>query len=733
MKLLLFIFFVLALFAKEASAQTSDNRETNQFHIHKISDKITLDGITDEPVWQTIAPATDFWEQWPDDQKKALLNTEVRLAFNDQFLYISAVLKENPGYKHIIPTLKRDAPNFFEGDNFIVVLDPVNERSSGFIFGVNAGGAQMEGMLGAFEPDWSWDNKWFVETKNNTDNWTIEMAIPFKSLRFVAKQGRWGINLVRSDLKNNKYYSWARVPVQFQTIDIGYTGSLIWDDLPPAVNSNISIIPYISGALSKNFEDHNPSEIKPNAGLDAKVALTSSLNLDLTLNPDFSQVDVDEQQTNLTRFDILFPEKRTFFLENADLYSEFGIPPIRPFFSRTIGLNEDAEAVPILYGARISGNLNQNWRLGVFNIQTRAHEGNYGQNNTAFTLHRKLFQRSVVKILFTNRQSTDGNKFVNNDYGRNLGGEFNYVSADGKWTLWQTYHSSFKPGLSNKNQFTNTGFFYSGKKMNLLVDFDNVGENYHADMGFINRIENYDAIRDTTIRVGFKFMFVQLELFKYPSDKKVNLHQSGLENFIVVNPDFSFNEWSLTLRHELQYKNTGSLSFRLDNTLQELLYPFSFTDNEPLPAQRYNFTALGIEYESDQRKSFSVNTGVGGGTFYNGTRGYLSAGLLYRRQPWGNFALGFELNDLRFPEPYGRTQLLLISPKVEISFTRYLFWTTFLQYNTQEDNFNINSRFQWRYKPMSDLFVVYSDNYAVEFFGPKNRALVIKLNYWFTL
>ena len=114
----------------------------------------------------------------------------------------------------------------------------------------------MEGMLGALEPDWSWDNKWYVETKNNSDNWTIEMAIPFKSLRFVAKQGRWGINFVRSDLKNNKYYSWARVPVQFRTIDIGYTGALVWDDLPPAVNDNISIIPYLSSGFSQNFEDH---------------------------------------------------------------------------------------------------------------------------------------------------------------------------------------------------------------------------------------------------------------------------------------------------------------------------------------------------------------------------------------------------------------------------------------------------------------------------------------------
>ena len=167
----------------------------------------------------------------------------------------------------------------------------------------------------------------------------------------------------------------------------------------------------------------------------------------------------------------------------------------------------------------------------------------------------------------------------------------------------------------------------------------------------------------------------------------------------------------------------------------ELLFPFSFTDDEyePLPAGVYSYWSLESRYQSDQRKRISFEAGFQYGGFYNGMRTQYLAGLRYRAQPWGNFGLNFEQNNLRFPTPYGNTTLFLVSPRIEVNFSRSLFWTTFLQYNTQNDNFNINSRLQWRFQPMSDLFIVYTDNYAVEFWGPKNRALVLKLNYWFNL
>ena len=185
--------------------------------------------------------------------------------------------------------------------------------------------------------------------------------------------------------------------------------------------------------------------------------------------------------------------------------------------------------------------------------------------------------------------------------------------------------------------------------------------------------------------------------------------------------------------YTLEFASTAQIKASVGHTQVNLLYPFTFIGDEPLPAGIYKFNQAEVGIQSDQRRLFSLMGGFSYGTFYNGTRMQYTFGIKYRAQPWGNFSINFEQNDLEFPEPYGSDKLFLINPRIEINFSRELFWTTFLQYNTQEDNFNINSRIQWRFQPMSDLYIVYTDNYAVEFWGPKHRALVIKLNYWFNL
>ncbi len=185
--------------------------------------------------------------------------------------------------------------------------------------------------------------------------------------------------------------------------------------------------------------------------------------------------------------------------------------------------------------------------------------------------------------------------------------------------------------------------------------------------------------------------------------------------------------------YTLKFSTTALVEVSYNYNIVNLLFPFTFINDEPLPAGIYNYGQAKIRLQSDQRRLFSLMAGVSYGDFYNGTQAQYTFGIKYRAQPWGNFSVNVERNDLDFPDPYGKDRLLLISPRIEINFSRSLFWTTFLQYNTQHDNFNINSRFQWRFQPMSDFYIVYTDNYAVEFWGPKHRALVVKLNYWFNL
>ena len=723
-------------------SQTSVNQADYQLKIKKTEESILIDGSLDESVWETADVADNFWVSFPVDDKRVESNiqTEVRMTYDNTFIYIGVICYDNNG--HVIQTLKRDT-DFWDGDAFALVMDPVNQLTNGFVFGVNPAGVQTEslitGQIGRRGGNSSgindaWDNKWFSSVQTTADRWVIEMAIPFKTLRFKSVNRTWGINFVRGDSKTNSYHTWAPVPVQFFGVDLGYSGALIWDNPPKKVRSNFSMIPYVLGNYSKNIEDNEPRELGGNAGIDAKVAITSSLNLDVTINPDFSQVEVDRQVTNLTRFNIRFPERRLFFLENSDIFENFGIPPMRPFFSRRIGLDENAQPIPILYGARLSGNLNNDLRVGLMNLQTRATDDFMAQNYTSFAFHQRVLKRSVIKGFFHNRMAMEGGEIQGNDYNRNAGLEFRYLSPDGKWQAFTGIGGTFSEGLNRDNYFYQVGFGHDSRNLSFYTNLAGVGNNYVADMGFIPLLNHYDAERDTTMRVGFHHNYTRLS-YTYYTDNNPNIisHQLRAQNVLDVGTDLTLISNDIEVEYQLRFTNTSNFTGNFTSTNDQLLFPFSFTGETPLPVGRYDYKYVELNYESDQRRLLVFNGGLQYGGFYNGTRTQYTLGVKYRAQPWGNFGIDFIQNDIMFPDPFGSESLFLISPRIEVNFSRNIFWTTFLQYNTQADNFNINSRLQWRFQPMSDLFIVYTDNYAVEFWGPKNRALVLKLNYWINI
>ena len=349
-------------------------------------------------------------------------------------------------------------------------------------------------------------------------------------------------------------------------------------------------------------------------------------------------------------------------------------------------------------------------------------------------LPKRLFKRSQISGLFTNRQSFTGGEINSDDYGRNASLKFNYLNQDGSFEVWTSAHKSFKQGIKGDDMYFENGISYQGKKFSALLDYTYVGNDYYADMGFINLIDNYDAERDTTIRLGYQFFFFPITFNFFPKNSKVlNQHSVQLESFVNMDTGGGLLERSNELLYSFEFRNSSQLDLSLANSNEDVRFPFTFTDATPVPAGRYTYTRGQIEYNSDERKLFQYQLSLASGGFYNGNLHSLNLGLLYRIQPWGNFGMIIEYNDLNFPDPYGSTTLWAFSPRIEINFNRNLFWTTFLQYNTQADNFNINSRFQWRFAPMSDLFLVYTDNYAIENFGVKNRAIVMKLNYWLVI
>jgi hypothetical protein len=708
------------------------------------AEPITIDGILSEEIWSKLPVAGGFWMSYPVDDRRVEeeLRTEVRVTFDRQFLYIGAVCHGTEDY--VIKTLKRDA-EFWDGDAFGVVIDPVNEKTNGFTFGVTPAGVQTEYLVTAQtgrrrdpEPgrtrrgiNMAWDNIWSCEVSNHPDRWIVEIAIPFKTLRFDKGKDRWGINFFRRDAGSNSIHTWAPVPIEFNEYDLGYTGVLSWKEPPEKASRNLALIPYVGGSTAKDYEEGTEADYDFQAGLDVKVPVSSSLNLDLTVNPDFSQVEVDEQVINLTLFDIRLPEKRVFFLENSDIFEDFGISPMKPFFSRRIGLDEDGNPIPILYGARLSGNVNKDLRIGAMNLQTRETEQFLPQNYTVAAFHQQVLERSVIKGYFHNR---DALRSENPDYNRNVGLEFQYRSADGRFRTFAGYSKSFSPGLKKKDYFYNTGIGYDNQNLSIYSNLAGLGRNYRADMGYIRGQQYYDAERDTAIHIGFNHWYTRFYYTFYPEQsERIISHEINARHIYDGDTAFSLLNSEVEAGYTLKFSSTAQVAFMFNHNMVNLLFPFTFINDVPLPAGKYNYAQAQVRFQSDQRRLFSLMGGVSYGAFYNGTQAQFTFEIKYRTQPWGNFSVNFEQNDLVFPNPYGKGRLLLISPRIEINFSRSLFWTTFLQYNTQDENFNINSRFQWRFQPMSDLYVVYTDNYAVEFWGPKHRALAIKLNYWFNL
>lgn len=729
-----YIFLLLTILSPSVLISQSpvDQKDAYEILIHPAKGAITIDGDLNESPWSESAQVEDFWQNKPVDGIKGSHKTVAYITYDENHIYVAAICYDDPS-KQFVRTLKRD--DWELSDEFAVVLDPIGKKAIGYLFGTNVLGGETEGLITAPNfADFTWDNRWTSAVKSYDDRWTVEMAIPFKTLRFKAGEARWGVQFLRIDPDMNELQAWAPVPRQFPMHDLGYFGSLIWDTTPAKQGNNVALIPY---AKTSVIRDHSPgatTDVKADFGGDAKIALSTSLNLDLTANPDFSQVEVDEQVTNLTRFGIFFPERRQFFIENNDVFSNIGTLTEQPFYSRRIGLDATGEAVPILYGVRLSGNLNERLRIGAFNIHSQDSDTKAGQNYSAVTFQQNVAGRTFFNGLFLNRQGFVGSDATSQDFGRNLGGELEHITDNGKWQFTGGGITSMKTGFNTKNNHLYGSAFYSGQSFRSNLEVQHMGENFFTDMGFTGRLEQYDPINDQVVRVGFSQISNLTDYFLYtPQSKRLDYHWSGLENYVYLNTDGSLNEWYTRLRHFLVFKNTSILRFRLNNNYVDLLYPFSITE-VPLPAKAYNMTEFNVQYNTDTRKDVWVMLFAVYGEFFNGTKLTTQTQVNFRQQPWGSFTVGLEQNYIYLPEPYGYLDLILANARMEINFSKRLFWTTFLQYNTQANNFNLNSRVQWRFAPMSDLYLVYTDNYRVEpAFGPKDKTLVLKLNYWLSL
>ncbi|WP_009034773.1 DUF5916 domain-containing protein [Indibacter alkaliphilus] len=696
-----------------------------RLHIKSVSDPISIDGVMDEETWAEAEIATDFFMIIPMDTSFSSVRTDVRMAYDEKHIYILVENFHALDGPYMVESLRRDF-SFGKNDNFIFFMDPFDDQLNGFSFGANAAGAQWDGiMFNGGQIDLSWDNKWVSKVQNYEDRWVFEAAIPFKSIRYKDGIKEWGINFSRMDLKTTEKSGWAPVPRQFPSASLAYTGVLVWDSPPPSPGPNVSVIPYALGGMNRNIQEGQGAEYRNAFGMDAKIGLSSSLNLDLTVNPDFSQVEVDRQVTNLERFELFFPERRQFFLENGDIFGNFGYETIRPFFSRRVGLD-----APIIAGARLSGRVNKDWRVGAMSMQTAAvPENNYGgQNYSVISLQRRVFSRSNIGAILVNRQSAPfepnaGGERRFSEYNRNVGFEFNYASPNNLWTGKAFMLNSFSPIQGHGVAYASNLRYASG---NLTWNWrhEYVSENYTAEVGFVPRTGFYKA----SPSVGYLF---------FPKSKKILSHGPELNVNLFYNTDWELTDNESFMVYRVRFRSQSNLFVWGAYDFIKLQRPFdptNFSGDLLESGTDHQWYSVGGEYTSKPQSLFTYSvSGRLGGYFADGDRYNLAGEMGYRIQPYFSMTMNANYNEIHLPEPWDVTRFWLIGPRFDLTLTNTFFITTFVQYNEQIENINLNARLQWRFAPASDIFLVVTDNYLPAPFYAKDRSVALKFTYWWNL
>nr|WP_321357134.1 DUF5916 domain-containing protein [uncultured Draconibacterium sp.] len=730
-------FFVFTFLLLSATISLKAQNTERSIQVKYISSPITIDGVLDEAEWKLADKGGDFWQFFPSDKEKAMNTTEFQLLYDDHTLYIG-IRAEAQSDNYIVSSLRRDFGGT-SNDNVTLMFDTFKDGTTAFLFGMTPYGVQREAFIsgggsGRNGFNTSWDQKWQLESTMHDDYYVLEAAIPLSSIKFHEGDKTWRVQCYRWDMQTNEQSAWAPVPQNQMLSSLAFMGNMEFEKPLGKSRTPFAIIPYVNTLASKDFTtDKTKSDFT--FGGDAKLAIGNSMNLDITVNPDFSNVEVDDIFTNLTRFEVFLPEKRQFFIDNNDLFGSYGdaYGSANPFFSRRIGLARDANGNMIenriIGGVRLSGKLNDRWRLGFLNMQTDEDPGNEiaSNNNMMFTMQRKMFSRSSFGIFAVNRQTFDDYDFQDpsEEYNRVIGIDYNLASADNDWTGKFYLHKSLNPDDTEGNYSWQTTVTYQPRKFRYILDLQYVDEDFQADLGFVQRRGVFKNGN------GFRYNF-------YPENGIISFHDVGIMTLYYWRPnmDWKKTDHTYSLYYDINFKDQSTIGLDLRNNYTYLTFAFDPTRSgaEPLPGnQGYTYNTFSVEYASNPAKVFSLTAETSGGEFYNGHSFSASTALTYRIQPWALLSLNTRYDALRLPDPHADADFWLVTPKVDITFSKSVFWSTLVQYSNQRDNLGINSRLQWRFAPLSDLYLVYNDNYFTKDFGPKFRSINLKVSYWLNL
>lgn len=718
---------------------TSNAQSTSQYNptsapsavAMRVDTAPTLDGdVLNDPAYSEALPIRNFWQTTPDEGSPVSEQTEVRLVYTNRALFVGVICFDREPSGIIVSDSRRDAP-LDETDSFQFILDTYLDGQNGFVFGTNPagiefdaqvtkegqggfGGRQQAGSGGGFNINW--DGSWDVQTRVHDLGWSAEFQIPFRTLRFPSSGDQiWGVNFQRNIRRRNEEAYWTRMPRQYDLNRVSRAGHLQGLRVPQP--RNLQAVPYVLAQTAHAFSAaENRSEQAGEFGLDLKYSLTPSLTLDGTYNTDFAQVEVDEQQINLDRFNLFFPEKRPFFLENAGLFSvgvsEFSGQEVELFFSRRIGIGPDGEAIPILGGTRLSGQI-AGLNVGMLNMQTQAVEGAASSTNFSVARVRKdLPNRSSIGFMLTNRLHGSARGLESPEYDNQA------VALDGRLGIGQYTQLSgfvartYSPHLSGKEYAYNLNVAYLSNRWRINTTLTQVADNFNPGIGFLRRNSEYRK-------------YTGLVLYAWRPENSLGLLE--LRPHISYQAYWDFEGFQETGRWHIdnhwEWENGFEVHTGINLTREGVHKTFEISRGVFVKPNTYDHREAQLVLITNQGKKISISTRAVLGGFFGGNRENIQGTLRIRANEAMTAEVTVSHNNVRLGE-MSTTNVIegdaavshnrrftanLIRARLSYSFTPRLYVQSLVQYNDVAEIWSFNVRFGWLQTANTGLFVVFND------------------------
>lgn len=718
---------------------------TRSAPVTAVTTQIVVDGSLDEAPWRRAPKIGALVQRLPRAGARPSERTDVTLLYDRDHLYIGVVCHDSEPDRVLASQMARDA-RLNPDDRLEVLLDTFRDRSNAFYFSTNPNGAFVDGLVFANgETNEDWDAIWMVKTRRSDQGWTAEFAIPFKSLSFPAGETVWGFNISRTIQRKLEEVRWTGARFQTQFYQVSESGEITGlEDLHQGVG--LDVRPFVAQRWLHTEPDGN-DVVRGKPGLDLFYNLTPSLRLSTTVNTDFGETEVDDRQINLTRFSIFFPEKRSFFLQDAGVFNfattgidqPGGIPrtgaEIFPFFSRRVGLLRGRE-VPIDYGIKLTGKARRT-DIGVLNVRTRATPEVGISNMIVGRIRQNFLEQSYVGAIFTGgdparavsaSDSTEAEPvFSSNMLGVDMRlATSNFLGTNRNMLFNAWGLKTNRPGVTDRNSSYGFGAHYDNDLFAGQIMWREIQENFDPAIGFVQR-SNVRMLRvgaswnpRPNPDSGFQQIFHDVFYTRF-----TRLDNGLVETWKLY---FTIVDWHFTSGDSLH-----SL-LDLNPTYERLFEPFEIAPGVVLPAGEYRFTPMRIFFTSAQKRKLQGSFGITFGNFWSGTAQTIQTGLRYQLPP--KFTISLNTNQTFARLPQGNFVARIASTQINYAVSPFLSFSNLVQFDNRSGNLGLQSRVRWTLEPGNDVFFIIGQGWVQELgafydFRQRDTTLATKLQYTF--